>query len=140
MALAHRILVRQTLVEATKAGALAWSNETSTGYSRGLENALFALFKQRDVGLVGRVRNLLKSYIVKFGLEGSADVLGCIPPNGRIIALECKTENDDLKKQQRRFRDAVRKRGGIYQVIRDPSEVRPLLESEIKRAMEERCS
>ena len=49
---------------------------------------------------------------VKYGLKGSADILGCW--NSKFISIEIKTVNDKQRDQQKLFQTAIGKCGGIY--------------------------
>lgn len=53
---------------------------------------------------------------IKFGLEGSADIIGGY--NGRAVAIECKTRKGRLADAQRRFRAAWEAAGNCYIVAR----------------------
>lgn len=54
----------------------------------------------------------------KFSLKGVADILGIMPDGtGRLLAIECKAPGGSLSKEQREFRDNVRRLGGVYIVI-----------------------
>lgn len=57
---------------------------------------------------------------VKYGLTGSADIVGVCC--GRFIGLEIKTPGDTIKKDQRAFRAALEAAGGVYVIVRDPSD------------------
>ena len=63
---AHSKLVNQCLVALSRAGALAWKNHTGVARS-------------------------FSGNVIRFGLNGSADILAVIPPHGRLAAIECKT-------------------------------------------------
>lgn len=54
---------------------------------------------------------------VKFGLPGSADIIG-VNRFGRFIAIECKREDGELTPLQERYRDQVIAHGGVYVVVR----------------------
>lgn len=65
---------------------------------------------------------------VRFGLPGSADILGMMAPWGRIIAIECKTGDGRLSPAQEAFRDMVRRNGGIYLVAREVTDLQALVQ------------
>ena len=56
--------------------------------------------------------------LVRAGVAGVADIL-CVV-DGRAVALECKTQTGRLSTVQKRWRDAWRKAGGFYAVVRSP--------------------
>ena len=55
---------------------------------------------------------------IRYGLKGSADIIGIMEPNGKFIAIEVKTGNAKQSKQQKIFEQMVTKSGGIYIVAR----------------------
>ncbi len=64
---------------------------------------------------------------VRFGFNGSADVIGAAP-DGRFLAVECKTEVGRLSEAQERFLQRVRERGGIALVVR-PADYNDLIDA-----------
>jgi len=65
--------------------------------------------------------------LVKFGQDGSADVLGCY--RGRFVGIECKARRGQLSADQRTWRDAVLAAGGVYLVAKGASAVRDVIEA-----------
>lgn len=63
-----------------------------------------------------------KNNPIRFGLNGSADIIG-MTPNGRFLAVECKSERGQLSEPQERFRDRVLASGGIYIVARSTDDL-----------------
>ena len=61
--------------------------------------------------------------LVKFGLQGSADIIGMMKPNGRFIAIEVKTQKGMQTASQRRFQKMVEDMGGHYILARSPEDV-----------------
>jgi hypothetical protein len=61
---------------------------------------------------------------VKFGLVGSADILGIIAPQGRFLAIECKTRTGKQSDQQRNFQKMIEAMGGIYILARSLEDVK----------------
>jgi hypothetical protein len=55
--------------------------------------------------------------LVRFGLTGSADILG-IMVGGRFLAIEVKAPGEDLSPQQRKFRETILMFGGLHVVAR----------------------
>lgn len=63
---------------------------------------------------------------VRFGLcKGSADLIGMY--RGRFVAIETKTEIGRLSSDQRRFRDLVEMKRGIYGVVRSAKQATAFL-------------
>lgn len=68
-----------------------------------------------------------------FSKPGIADLLG-VTPDGRFVAVECKTEKGRLSEQQQQFLKKVESHHGIAIVARGPLDVRSsLAEAGIER-------
>lgn len=81
-------IVRLCMMEASRLGCVVWRNNTGA-----LKDA--------------------RGRLVRYGLcTGSADIIG-LAPDGRFLAIECKTEKGHLNDSQRTFLEIVRKNGGI---------------------------
>lgn len=76
-------------------------------------NPCFGLFWSNATG----AGHTLSGIYVKYGLRGSADIIGCTA-SGRFAALEIKTGYAKQSTVQKNFQLAVEKNGGIYLVIR----------------------
>ena len=61
--------------------------------------------------------------LVKFGLQGSADIIGMMKPSGRFLAIEVKTPNGIQTASQKRFQRMVEEMGGLYILARSPEDV-----------------
>lgn len=87
---------------------IAWRNSVGVGI----------VVSPRDMDRALRVLDRLGVHprVVRFGLPGSADVLGC--SRGRPLAIECKAATGRQSQQQRRFEDAWRAAGGVYVLAR----------------------
>jgi len=91
----HQILVNEILVALSKSPLIrVWANNTGTAKSFDGER------------------------VIKFGLSGSADILGIIGPSGKFIAIECKTGNAIQSASQKNFSKMITDRGGIYIIAR----------------------
>lgn len=55
----------------------------------------------------------------RLGLTGSADILGVMPPNGRILAAEAKSPTGVPSTQQRVYLNRIKELGGVAVVFRD---------------------
>lgn len=86
-------IVNDCLMALSKAGCLAWRNDTGA--------------LQLDTGR-----------LIRYGLcKGSADIIA-IAPDGVFVAVECKTPNGRTTEEQGRFLAAVRAKGGRAGVAR----------------------
>ena len=47
------------------------------------------------------------------GMKGVADILGLLPPAGRLLAVECKRPGGKTSEAQRAFLDAIEAAGGL---------------------------
>jgi hypothetical protein len=47
------------------------------------------------------------------GRKGVSDILGIIPPAGRLVAVECKSGKGKLSSEQRAFLDDIAAAGGV---------------------------
>lgn len=60
-------------------------------------------------------------------LQGISDVIGVLP-DGRFLAVECKTDGGRLRPTQEAFLDLVRTHGGVALVVRSLAELRAALD------------
>lgn len=54
---------------------------------------------------------------VRFGQPGSADILGILPPDGRLVAVECKCGRNEPTELQRDWLQRVAGAGGLALVV-----------------------
>ncbi|MDR0411958.1 MAG: VRR-NUC domain-containing protein [Treponema sp.] len=59
---------------------------------------------------------------VRFGTPGMSDILGILP-DGRALAVECKTANGKLSNFQSEFLDAIRHNNGVAIVARSVEDI-----------------
>ena len=59
---------------------------------------------------------------------GFPDYLGAMPPHGRLLALELKTDAGRLRPNQKAVREALEAAGAAYAVIRSLDDLRAVLE------------
>ena len=76
-------------------GAIFWRNQTGALPSR-----------------TGRV--------VRFGLVGSPDIIGCV--RGRFVGIEVKTATGKQRDAQVNFQRAFERSGGLYILARSPAD------------------
>jgi hypothetical protein len=60
--------------------------------------------------------------LVRFGLQGSADILGIIAPSGRFLGIEVKSATGRQTPQQKNFQSMVESMGGVYILARSVEE------------------
>lgn len=82
-------------------GALFWRNQTGALPSR-----------------TGRV--------VRFGLLGSPDIIGCV--RGRFVGIEVKTATGKQREAQVNFQRAFERSGGLYVIARSPADALAAIE------------
>ena len=58
--------------------------------------------------------------IVRVGLPGQADIAGCY--RGRFVEIEVKTDKGRLSQDQKRWRMAVERAGGVFVIARNPAD------------------
>ena len=61
---------------------------------------------------VGIYKKATGTYITQ-SKKGVSDILACLPPNGRFMAVECKVKGRQATPEQLEFLAEVKKRGGI---------------------------
>jgi hypothetical protein len=69
----------------------------------------------------------VENRVIKFGLKGSADILGIVKPSGKLLAIECKTGQAVQSNHQKNFENMILNFGGIYLVTHDTQGVRQFL-------------
>ena len=79
-----------------------------------VNDILFAFGSRPDVRIWKRVVGFDLVKKIKYGIVGETDLQGIVLPNGRYLAIECKTGNAVLSKPQIKWRDMIIKFGGIY--------------------------
>lgn len=60
---------------------------------------------------------------IRFGYVGSGDILGVIPPTGKLLSIECKTKKNKPSHKQEEFMELVVRAGGIAFVARSIEDV-----------------
>ena len=61
------------------------------------------------------------------GIEGISDILGLLPPSGRLLAVECKRPGGKPSPQQLAFLEQVRAAGGLAVVVHSLHELEAAL-------------
>lgn len=71
----------------------------------------------------GTARSLTPPHqVIQYGKKGSSDIIGTIGPWGLFFGIEVKTLRGMQRETQTIFEKAIKKRGGIYIIGRDPDE------------------
>ena len=68
-----------------------------------------------------------RARFVRFGVKGQADILGLLPPSGRLLALEVKRPGGKLSPHQDAFLRTIRDAGGIGAMVTSCQDVRDVL-------------
>jgi len=61
---------------------------------------------------------VLKGRFVRFGVPGTADIVGLIAPTGRMLQIECKAARGKQRDAQLVMQRVVTAMGGLYIVAR----------------------
>ena len=93
-----------------------WRNNTGQAWQGTPVEARIGQFIKVEPGM----KILAAARPVRFGLNGSADVLGAM--QGTPVAVEFKTLIGRQSDQQGKFAAAWRRAGGVYVLARSPSE------------------
>lgn len=114
------ILKRTMLALARIPSIRFWRNNSGQAW---MGRAIQLTAGQRVVAQAGDV--LIKgARPVRFGLTGSADIIGMASPAGRFIAVETKAGKGTQSGEQVAFQRMVEALGGVYIVARDPEQAR----------------
>lgn len=63
--------------------------------------------------------------MIRYGLGvGSADIICAVGPYGRLVALECKTDDGKQSDEQIAWQRVVEALGGVYALVRSVDEAR----------------
>ena len=60
---------------------------------------------------------------VRFGPAGQADILGLLPPSGRLLAIEVKRPGGRVRAAQKAFLAAIAAAGGVALVVHSVDEL-----------------
>lgn len=73
--------------------------------------------------MTGTARAMTKPFqVIQYGKKGSSDILGVMAPWGLFFGIEVKTLKGYLRENQSIFERAIKKKGGIYIVGRNPDD------------------
>jgi hypothetical protein len=68
---------------------------------------------RQNVGAARYTNAAGRARLVRYGTPGAADVLGVLPPGGRLLAVECKRDGNPPTDAQRAFLRCVAEAGGL---------------------------
>ena len=97
----ERDLIRDVLTMLQQRGIFAWRNNT------------------------GAVKQ--SSRFIRFGVKGSADIIGILPPEGKFLAIECKGKRGKPTEEQLAFIEQIKTNGGVAGVCWTLEDVERLL-------------
>lgn len=66
---------------------------------------------------------MVRGRLVRYGVPGTADIVGLIAPTGRMLMIECKSARGRLRKAQETMQRIVTRFGGLYVVARSVTDV-----------------
>lgn len=69
-------------------------------------------------------------FIRMTSVNGVSDIIGCLPPNGRLLAAEAKVNKNKPSEDQEKFLAAIEKAGGLAVVFYSVEELMDAIEPE----------
>lgn len=103
---------------------------------RNLKNEVrLALGRREDVVMWNNESGVARygTSVVRYGVgKGGSDLIGIIKGSGRFLAIEIKTGNARLTKEQKLFQQLVRAFGGVAETVRTVDDATGLIDH-IKR-------
>jgi len=103
---------------------------------RNLKNEVrLALGRREDVVMWNNESGVARygPSVVRYGVgKGGSDLIGIIKGSGRFLAIEIKTGNARLTKEQKLFQQLVRAFGGVAETVRTVDDATGLIDN-IKR-------
>jgi hypothetical protein len=81
-----------------------------------------------------------REYYVHLAHEGASDIVACLPPYGRFVAIETKQAKGKQRGAQARYQHNIEKAGGIYVLAKNIDDLAPLktLQEPHERILHER--
>ena len=64
---------------------------------------------------------------IRFGVKGAPDILGCLPPHGRLLCLEVKRPGHAPTPEQYDFLRRIERAGGLAAVVTSLEDVMAVL-------------
>ncbi len=94
---------------------------------------------RQNQGAISGEHNGKRRFLRFTSLPGISDILGILPPSGRLLAVECKRPGNKPTPEQAAFLDIVRQSGGVAICVHSVEELeQALAESSIGRGDDER--
>lgn len=81
--------------------------------------AILGIFAWRNN--TGALRNKA-GRLIRYGLRGSSDIIGILP-DGRFLAIECKTETGKASQAQIDFIKTINDNNGVGMIVRNTDEL-----------------
>ncbi len=69
-----------------------------------------------------------KPRFVRFGIVGASDIVGCLPPTGRFLGVECKTGTGKPTPVQESFLQMINDAGGLGIVVYELDDLQAALD------------
>lgn len=82
---------------------------------------------RQNQGAITGVHNGKKRFLRFCSMSGVSDILGILPPSGRLLAVECKRPGRHATAEQDAFLDIVRQCGGVAVCVRGIDELEQAL-------------
>lgn len=98
-----------------------WRNNTGQAWTG---NAVLKPQKTTTVTINPGDVLIRRAHPIKFGLPGSADILGIKAPSGQFVAVEVKNQDGRQSEQQKNFQKMVMSMGGLYILAHSAEEAR----------------
>ncbi len=73
---------------------------------------------RQNQGAITGQHNGKRRFLRFTSMTGVSDILGILPPSGRLLALECKRPGRKPTPEQEMFLDVVRQNGGVAFCVR----------------------
>ena len=89
-----------------------------------LQLAGIRAWRNNTTGVFDARRNVFRTFT---GRKGVSDILGIVPPTGRLLAVECKSGKGKLTREQREFLADIHAAGGIALCVRSLDDLRAAL-------------
>lgn len=119
----ERRVLSETLIDVSAMDqTIVWRNNTGMAWQGRRVEGRPGTMVRLEPGMVV----LRSARPVKFGLEGSSDIIGAT--HRRPLAVETKTESGAQRESQIMFERAWVKAGGIYVLAREAAEARQKIE------------
>src|SRR4051794_4415196 len=100
------------------------SNDLVSACLQFLQLSGIRAWRNNTTGVFDPGRKVFRTFT---GRKGVSDILGIIPPAGRLLAVECKSGKGKLTAEQRAFLDEIAAAGGVAICARSLDDLRAAL-------------